>query len=421
MLPQAAAADITVVGTKGSRPTSSGLDLLFVAAAQQHSNQNRAVSDCGSTITSLSSDIDLSQKERQPPAIVIQQCTPLSKTFFPEVLMDMLNNNQRFASIISWNPDGKSFVIKSRHEFKEKVLPLYFQSNFDSFLRKLKRWGFEKDKIRRRGEPSIEFSHKYFRRDEAGLCLRMRCKSGPGMTEDSCDANDDEQEVMISSLPEDNVVIHQKGALVDQLMNQQASQKRLLEEINKAAITEKFAALTAIRRDRTVDQAPTAEQLMNQRDLLLKKQWIIAAKKAQLARKLSEYIAADERDYQRITHIQRFDQVLDANARSDYAMSRYYRPLSGSLRTQYSREALRVAILAKRQELGLPPSLGLPSTTLPTQSRRFEEIAMIEQPRLFQYGAVAHNVSAAPLTFPTTPSLLSQNIGIPPQADRWLP
>jgi hypothetical protein len=241
------------------------------------------------------------------------------------------------------------------------------------------------------------------------------------MTEDSSDANDDEQEVMISSLPEDNVVIHQKGALVDQLMNQQASQKRLLEEINKAAITEKFAALTAIRRDRTVDQAPTAEQLMNQRDLLLKKQWIIAAKKAQLARKLSEYIAADERDYQRITHIQRFDQVLDANARSDYAMSRYYRPLSGSLRTQYSREALRVAILAKRQELGLPPSLGLPSTTLPTQSRRFEEIAMIEQPRLFQYGAVAHNVSAAPLTFPTTPSLLAQNIGIPPQADRWLP
>jgi len=209
-------ATITVVETKkGSRPTSSGLDLLFVAAAQQHSNRNRAVSDCASTITSLSSDVDLSPKEKQqPPPIVIQQCTP-SKIFFPEVLMDMLSN-KRFASIISWNPDGKSFLIKSRHEFKEKVLPLYFQSNFDSFLRKLKRWGFEKDKIRRRGNPSIEFSHKNFRRDEAGLCLRMRCKSGPGeVAEDSCDANEDQQEVMrSSSLPEDNVM-RQKGALVD--------------------------------------------------------------------------------------------------------------------------------------------------------------------------------------------------------------
>ena len=159
MLPHATIT--VVVKTKeGSPPSSSGLDLLFaVATSEQRSKaRNRAVSDCGSTIASLSDDIDLSpnednkQQEQQPHTTLVP-CAPPSKVFFPEVLMDMLNNNQRFASIISWKPDGKSFVIKSRHEFKEKVLPLYFQSNFDSFLRKLKRWGFEKDKVRRRGGP----------------------------------------------------------------------------------------------------------------------------------------------------------------------------------------------------------------------------------------------------------------------------
>eukprot|EP00986_Skeletonema_menzelii_P018480 scaffold26645_cov150-Skeletonema_menzelii.AAC.19 len=261
----------------------------------------------------------------------------------------------------------------SRHEFKEKVLPLYFKSNFDSFLRKLKRWGFEKDKVNRRGDPSIQFSHRYFRRDDSGLCLRMRCKSGPVSTADKGgDFQEDPQEVMRSSPEEHHDAMCQKGALVDHLMNQQATQTRLLEEINHAAMAEKFAALNAARRERTsYDQALAAERLrrMDQAQLLMKKRMLVAAKKAQLAQKLSEYMTVPHHVQERtmtetqqgynhlnLTQLQRLDQVMDINSLSeDSIAARFYRPLSGSVRTQQSREALRASILARRQELGLPP------------------------------------------------------------------
>lgn len=360
-------ATFTVVKTKeedGSSPSpsSSGLDLLF-AAASQHQNrkeplQQSVVTDCESTISSLSSD--------QPTA------PPAAKIFFPEVLMDMLNNNShRFDSIISWKPDGRSFVIKNRHEFKDKVLPLYFQSNFDSFLRKLKRWGFEKNKVRRRGEPSIEFAHPYFRRDESGLCLRMRCKSGPvePSAADSSNSNiqEESQEIMGSSPSHSSIDDNlQKHALVDHLMNQQATQESLLEELNRSvADAEKLAVMTAAgRHDCTYNQALMAEQFMRERQALMNKQLAAAAKKADLARKLSEYMAAaaprfpqrspvnevQQGHHNHLAQLQRLSQVLDANAHREEYIARYYRPSSASHRTQRSREALRASILAKRHE-----------------------------------------------------------------------
>jgi hypothetical protein len=416
MLPQATI--ITVVETKdgSSPPPSSGLDLLFAAAAhRQHpKTPGRAVTDCASDISSLSSEVDLTRARAPPP----------SKIFFPEVLMDMLNNNQRFASIISWKPDGKSFVIKSRHEFKDKVLPMYFQSNFDSFLRKLKRWGFEKDNVRRRGDPSIEFSHRYFRRDKSGLCLRMRCKSGPGrMTDDSCNIQEDPQEVeRSSSSPGHDDGTRQKvDELVDHLMNQQTTQKLLLEETNRgAALDDTLAALTAAagRRDHTYsyNQAPISEQLrhMSEAQLLMKvkKRMIVAAKKAQLACKLSEYMASPhhqqerertihntQQDYRHLTQLQRLGRVLDDNSRRGDIIARYYRPTSGSLRTKRSREALRASIFAKRQEFGLSQSQQIIC--------RNEDIAMLPQ---FNGGRRISESGSERSDF-----------YVPTQNDRWIP
>ena len=375
------------VPTKGSQsPSASGLDLLF-AAASQHSKASaaHAVSDCASTVTSFSSIVDVaaaaadspkpvvvSRKEVQPlhhhdqPSLVLCART---KMFFPEVLMNILGN-PLFASIITWSTDGKSFIINSRKDFKEKVLPVYFNSNFDSFLRKLKRWGFVKDKSRRQGGPTLEFSHRYFRRDDRSLCFRMRCNSGlvgdsasaPLVAEDVvCDAAAPEAEAQqqhqkvarpsssFSSLPrgDDEILMRQKkDALVDQLLNQQASQERLLEEINRSART----------YEEEVRMSEQRVQLMNQRQRLLKKQVLVAAKKAQLASKLADYMAAPhshpqqtiqdtQRDYLRLSQLQRLGHVLDANTCSGDLLNH-----CGSIRTQHSREALRMAILVQRQE-----------------------------------------------------------------------
>jgi arsenate reductase-like glutaredoxin family protein len=379
------------VPTKGQSPSASGLDLLFAAASQHSKASAQAVSDCASTVTSFSSIVDVAAAADSPKPIVVakKEVQPLhhhdqpplvlcarTKMFFPEVLMNILGS-PLFASIITWSPDGKSFIINSRKDFKEKVLPVYFNSNFDSFLRKLKRWGFVKDKSRRQGGPTLEFSHKHFRRDDRSLCLRMRCNSGPVgdsapaplMAEDVvCDAAAPEAEAeaqqhqkvvrpssSFSSLPtvDDDILMRQKkDALVDQLLNQQASQERLLEEINRSS-----ARLDPPTYDQEVRMAEQRVQLMNQRQRLLKKQVLVAAKKAQLASKLADYMAAPhshpqqtiqdtQRDYLRLSQLQRLGHVLDANTCSS---SRDL--LNGSsIRTQHSREALRMAILAQRQE-----------------------------------------------------------------------
>ena len=363
MLPQST---ITVVDKKdgissSSSSASSGLDLLFAAAAQHQQPKMRrhshVVTDCESTISSLSVDIPTAPAPAPPTA----------KIFFPEVLMDMLNNNPRFEPIISWKPDGKSFIIKNRYEFKEKVLPLYFQSNFDSFLRKLKRWGFEKVKAHRRGQPSIEFKHQYFHRDESGLCLRMRCKSGPSTIVNSCDIQASPQEVMASfSVNKDTSTVHQKSTLIDHLTNQQFNREDLLQEINKAALVEQLVAITEAADRRyctTHDQALNDDQLLvNDTHLLMTKQLVDAAKKAQLANNLSDYMSAPhcrpkkrvyQQDLNQIAQWQRLGQVLDNNARTEDFIARYYRPMSASRKTQQSRAVLRASILKKRQEIGL--------------------------------------------------------------------
>ena len=60
---------------------------------------------------------------------------------FPQRLMEILNDEQNGESI-SWLPQGKSFVVKSRALFEENVMPRYFsrKAKFSSFTRKLNRW-----------------------------------------------------------------------------------------------------------------------------------------------------------------------------------------------------------------------------------------------------------------------------------------
>ena len=324
MLPEA-----IFVKTKGSRPTTPcGLDLLF-AAAEHSKGKAPAVSDYSTTsLSSVSAEA------------VAPTCAYTAKMFFPEVLMDILNN-KRFAPIISWKADGKSFVIISRNEFEEKVLPAYFESNFDSFLRKLKRWGFQREKTRLQGVTSMEFSQKDFRRDERLLCLRMRCNSEKRATPRPTSLIDPPNEKKKVTTPSSSPISYQKDALVDHLLNQQAIHKRLLDEV-KATIAEKMA-----------EQRP---QFINKREFLLKKQLIDdATKTVQMARRLSQSMASPLSQIGRIdrhrhfTQLLRLSKILDANARSEDILTRYHCPSSGNLRTRHSREALRRAILTTRQ------------------------------------------------------------------------
>ena len=65
---------------------------------------------------------------------------------FPEKLISILDDQDKYGDIITWVPDGKLFVVRSPERLVEEVLPNYFDRHcsFGSFVRKLYYWGFKK-------------------------------------------------------------------------------------------------------------------------------------------------------------------------------------------------------------------------------------------------------------------------------------
>lgn len=93
------------------------------------------------------------------------------KPNFAEKLHAVLSNKDcRHA--IAWLPSGRSFCITDQEEFVKKILPKHFrEAKFESFSRRLKRWGFRK--VYTTGLSQIIFSHDLFHRDRQDLCRIM--------------------------------------------------------------------------------------------------------------------------------------------------------------------------------------------------------------------------------------------------------
>ena len=158
---------------------SSGLDLLF-AASQLTSSFNGsmvAVSDQHHSLSTATVDTSSGNVSRRDDNIMhdpsIVDNNPKS---FVQILMHILSDANN-ASIICWNPDGKSFLITDQELFETTILPTYFRGSlFNSFVRRLGRWGFRRTK--RTGRTS-GFANDYFVRDKPWLCLQMKCQSKP--------------------------------------------------------------------------------------------------------------------------------------------------------------------------------------------------------------------------------------------------
>eukprot|EP00580_Thalassiosira_gravida_P019954 CAMPEP_0201660574 /NCGR_PEP_ID=MMETSP0494-20130426/3201_1 /ASSEMBLY_ACC=CAM_ASM_000839 /TAXON_ID=420259 /ORGANISM="Thalassiosira gravida, Strain GMp14c1" /LENGTH=429 /DNA_ID=CAMNT_0048138499 /DNA_START=43 /DNA_END=1332 /DNA_ORIENTATION=+ len=93
------------------------------------------------------------------------------KPNFAEKLHLILNSNECRHSV-AWLPSGRSFCITDQDEFVKKILPKFFrEAKFESFSRRLKRWGFRK--VYTTGMSQIIFSHDLFHRDRPDLCKVM--------------------------------------------------------------------------------------------------------------------------------------------------------------------------------------------------------------------------------------------------------
>jgi hypothetical protein len=95
------------------------------------------------------------------------------KPNFAEKLYDILaDKDKRLSPIITWLPSGKSFCIMDRTQFTNVVLPLFFKEcKFESFSRRLKRWGFKK--AYSAGQKRVVITHYLFQKDRPDLCKMM--------------------------------------------------------------------------------------------------------------------------------------------------------------------------------------------------------------------------------------------------------
>lgn len=104
---------------------------------------------------------------------------------FPEKLMRILDSEE-YIDIFSWSKSGKSIVIHQPYELISKVLVKHFDAKedmkFDSFLRKLYRWGFSKktaDEEDGDEEGAHIYIHNHFQKSKLDECINVVCTSKP--------------------------------------------------------------------------------------------------------------------------------------------------------------------------------------------------------------------------------------------------
>ena len=127
-------------------------------------SQEVATANHGTTSSTREADEVPSSKSARP--------TSGRRLTFPEKLMELLNSEDA-QSAMCWIQVGSAFAL---HQilFMKNILPLHFEgTKFESFTRKLNRWGFKR--IAGEGIPdnAFAYSHHLFKRDFPELCRGM--------------------------------------------------------------------------------------------------------------------------------------------------------------------------------------------------------------------------------------------------------
>ena len=170
-----------------TRKENSSKDLQAISDDEDQSAQSHGQSLFMSETLKTASD----SGSRSGDGPTLSTSTEVCREIFPQRLMQILADTS-ISDIITWLPHGRSFWILRPETFTEKILPVYFPEaratastkskensspstsyKYPSFTRKLNRWGFRQVT---KGPDVGAFHHKFFRRFEPELCLRMVCQ-----------------------------------------------------------------------------------------------------------------------------------------------------------------------------------------------------------------------------------------------------
>lgn len=170
--------------TTDSRFDDSRPQVHVASREATSSNYVAPAEDDGLSFSSLSvsfqDELNLRQElHPSPPPGVINPESPfhLRGLPFPVILHHLLSDNFT-SSIISWHPDGLSFVIHNANLLEKQILRKYFgkESQFSSFRRKLKRYGFLTSPVRDAHARGWSFvcSHVMFIQNDRPLSYSIR-------------------------------------------------------------------------------------------------------------------------------------------------------------------------------------------------------------------------------------------------------
>lgn len=102
---------------------------------------------------------------------------------FPQKLFDLLkkaSEENRSSDIVSWSPDGMTFVVHNHARFAAELLPAYFgHTQLRSFDRQLNYWGFElvsPRTINNRSFGGKSWKHPFFQKDRRDLLKQVTRK-----------------------------------------------------------------------------------------------------------------------------------------------------------------------------------------------------------------------------------------------------
>lgn len=99
-------------------------------------------------------------------------------TNFPARLHDLLSHENGIGDIITWLPHGRSWIVRDKKEFLERVAPSHFQiTKFESFTRQVNGWGFKRIT---QGPDINSYYHELFLRRMPHLIQWMKRVSSSG-------------------------------------------------------------------------------------------------------------------------------------------------------------------------------------------------------------------------------------------------
>mmetsp|Transcript_31936 Transcript_31936/g.68970 ORF Transcript_31936/g.68970 Transcript_31936/m.68970 type:complete len:473 (+) Transcript_31936:60-1478(+) len=170
-----------ILSTGGIPDTTAGTRITTATNNDVHQDNNSVAANPSADSNysaMLRSQIDLS-----PANAIVDAPQSLKsrsrKPNFAEKLHTMLSSRE-CRDAVKWIPSGRAFCIVDQNEFVKTVMPKFFRgAKFDSFVRRLKRWGFEKDCSAmgyfRLNRPV--YRHGIFCRDRPELCKIMNGKT----------------------------------------------------------------------------------------------------------------------------------------------------------------------------------------------------------------------------------------------------